>query len=84
MEILKSQNVTVELNWTPSHAEITGNKKADKLTKEAPGNMPEQGTKIFQYCTCAGGQVTYIFHLSCKHMHLSFEGVCNKEHKGVL
>ena len=43
-----------------------------------------QGTKIFQYCTCPAGQVTYNFHLSCKHMHLSFKSVCNKEHKGVI
>ena len=44
-----------------------------------------QGTKIFQYCTCPAGRVTYNFHSSCKHnvMHLSFKSVCNKEHKGV-
>ena len=24
------------------------------------------------------------FHSSCKRMHLSFKGVCNKEHKGVI
>ena len=30
------------------------------------------------------GRVTYNFHLSCKHMHLSFKSVCNKEHKGVI
>ena len=38
-----------------------------------------QGTKIFQYCTCPAGRVTYNFHSSCKHMHLSFKSVCNKE-----
>ena len=43
-----------------------------------------QGTKIFQYCTCPAGRVTYNFHLSCKHMHLSFKSECNKEHKGVI
>ena len=32
-----------------------------------------QGTKIFQYCTCPAGRVTYNFHSSCKHMHLSFK-----------
>ena len=26
----------------------------------------------------------YNFHSSCKHMHLSFKSVCNKEHKGVI
>ena len=41
-----------------------------------------QGTKIFQYCTCPAGRVTYRFHSSCKDMHLSF--ICNKEHKGVI
>ena len=28
--------------------------------------------------------MTYNFHLSCKHMHLSFKSICNKEHKGVI
>ena len=43
-----------------------------------------QGTKIFQYCTCPAGRVTYNFHSSCKHMLMSFKSVCNKEHKGVI
>ena len=43
-----------------------------------------QGTKIFKYCTCPAVRVTYNFHLSCKHMHLSFISVCNKEQKGVI
>ena len=42
-----------------------------------------QETKLFQYCTCPAGQVTYNFPSSCQHMHLSFKTVCNKEHKGV-
>ena len=28
--------------------------------------------------------MTNNFHSSCKHMHLSFKSVCNKEHKGVI
>ena len=43
-----------------------------------------QETKIFQYCTCPAGGVTYNFHSYCKHMHLSFKSVCNKELKGVI
>ena len=44
-----------------------------------------QGTKIFQYCTCTAGRVTYNIHSSCKHMHLSFKSVCNKKkHKVVI
>ena len=43
-----------------------------------------QRTKIFQYCTGPAGRVTYNFHSSCKHMHLSFTRVCNKEHKGFI
>ena len=43
-----------------------------------------QWIKIFQYCTSPAGRVTYNFHLSCKHMHLSFKSICNKEHKGVI
>ena len=44
----------------------------------------KQGTKIIQYCTCPAGQVTYNFHWSCKHMHVSFKSICNKGHKGVV
>ena len=47
-------------------------------------NKDLHGTKIFQYCTCPAGRVTYYFHSSCKHMRLSFKNVCNKEHKGVI
>ena len=43
-----------------------------------------QGAKIFQYCTCPAGQVTYSVHLSCKPRHLSFKSVCNKEYMGVM
>ena len=27
--------------------------------------------------------MTYNFHSSFKHMHLSFKSVCNREHKGI-
>ena len=37
-----------------------------------------QGTKIFQYCTCPAGQVTYNFNTPCQHMHLSFKSISNK------
>ena len=43
-----------------------------------------EGTKIFQYCTCPAGRVTYNFHSFCKHMHLFFKSICNKEGKGVI
>ena len=43
-----------------------------------------QGTKIFQYWACPAGRVTYIIHSSCKHMHLSFKNVFNKEHKEAI
>ena len=43
------------------------------------------GDKIkIKNCTCPAGHVTYNFHSSCKHMHLSFKSVCNKEHKEVI
>ena len=54
-----------------------------KHTKDTPFHQ-NPGTKIVQYCTCPAGRVTYNFHSSCKHMHLSFKIVCNKEHKGVI
>ena len=43
-----------------------------------------EGTQIFKYCTCSAGRVTYNFHSSCEHMHLSFKSVCNKGHRGVI
>ena len=49
MDIMKTQNIKIELNWTPDHAEIAGNGIADKLTKEAAEeaeNMPEVGTPL--------------------------------------
>ena len=49
MEILQSQNVTLELNWTPCHAEIAGNKMSDKLAKvsaKEAEKMPEVETPL--------------------------------------
>ena len=43
-----------------------------------------QGTKIFHYCSCPAGRVTYNLLSSCKHMHLYLKSVLNKEHKGVI
>ena len=43
-----------------------------------------QGTELSQYCTCPARRVICNMHVSCKHMRLSFESVCNKEHKGVI
>ena len=43
-----------------------------------------RGIKIFQYCTCPAGRVTYNFHSSCKHMYLSCKSVSNKGLKGVI
>ena len=49
MDILKRQNVEIDINWTPGHAEITGNEITDKLTKEAAvdaENMPKVCTPL--------------------------------------
>ena len=49
MDILKRQNVEIDINWTPGHAEITGNEIADRLAKEAAvdaENMPEVCTPL--------------------------------------
>ena len=63
---------TCTKNWLS--AEETADEEYDNI----------QGTKIFKYCTCPAGRVTYNFHSSCKHMHLSFKSVCNKENKGLI
>ena len=61
---------------------------ARKLIMNTEGSslifVHSQGTKIFQCCICPAGRVTYNFHSSCKHMHLSFKSVNNKENKGVI
>ena len=47
-------------------------------------------TILHAYTGCLAVCVEYsdknisILHLTCKHMHLSFKSVCNKEHKGVI
>ena len=46
--------------------------------------IASQGTKIFPYCTCPTAQLSYNFHSSCKHMHMSFKSLCNRAHKGVI
>ena len=46
---------------------------ADGMEKSIPQDYHLQGTKLFQYCTCPAGQMTYNFHLSCKHMNLSLK-----------
>ena len=47
-------------------------------------NNSFQGTKIFRYCTCPAGRVTYNIHSSCKHMYLPFKSLYNKNHMGVI
>ena len=42
------------------------------------------GDKKIQYSTYLAGRVTYNFHSSCKHIHLSFRSVYIKEHKAVI
>ena len=42
------------------------------------------GDKNISRCTCPAGRVINNFHLSCKHMYLSFKSLCNKEHMGVI
>ena len=62
---------------------LMGRKESNQTNKQTipQGN---QGTKIFKYCTCPAGRVTYNFHSFRKQLHLSFKSICNKEHKGVI
>ena len=50
------------------------------------GHFACRGQKYFNIALVhsPAGRVTYNFHSSCKHMHMSFKSVCNKEHKGVI
>ena len=45
-------------------------KKQAKLPSIQRVKVSIQRTKIFKYCTCPAGRVTYNFHSSCKHMHV--------------
>ena len=47
------------------------------ICKKRKSHTSNRG-QIFKYCTCPAGRMTYNFHSSCKHMHLSFKSVCNK------
>ena len=55
-----------------------------RLLLKKQSNFYLRGQKYFKSTQCPEGRVTYNFHSSCKHMHLSFKSVCNKEHKGVI
>ena len=74
------------------HAQLLGDRAVTtsngqmRMEEGAEDSLQEvsQGTKIFQYCTCPAGRVTYNFHSSYKHMNLSFKSICNKEHKGII
>ena len=46
-------------------------------------HWPGRGQKYFNI-SCPTARVTYNFHSSCKHIHLSFKSLCNKEYKGVI
>ena len=70
------------LTWQICLGSIGENKINAKISEFTVYNVQE--TKIFQYCTCPAGRVTYNFHSSCKQMYLPFKSLCNKEHKGVI
>ena len=48
--------------------------------------MLPEGTAhgVQKYFNIATWRMTYNFHSSCKHMHLSFKRMCNKELKRVI
>ena len=69
------------VSWYQYPKHLSSNTR--KATND-PKTWLHQGKKIFQYCTCPAGRVTYNFHSSCKHMHLSFKSVRNKQHNGVI
>ena len=45
---------------------------------------PEEGQKYFNIALVLQDECITIFRSSCKHMHLSYKSVCNKEQKGVI
>ena len=80
-DIDKSWSSREFLTWQICLGSIHENKILAKISEFTVYSV--DGAKIFQYCTCPAGRVTYNFYASCKPMHLSFKRVCNKEHKGV-
>ena len=76
-------HVIVLLNWF-THVKCTTYETCAILHRFHIVFNSYSGDKKIQYCTCPAGQVTYNFHSSCKHVHLSLKRVCNKEHKGVI
>ena len=77
--------VSLSKNINPSLVLVHPRKTRPFITERLlMGHKESNQTNMFQYCTCPAGRVTYNFHSSCKHMHLSFKSVCNKEHWVVL
>ena len=66
------------------HVGVTSIQRVNFNVYNSNCKKPVRATKIFQYYTCPAGRVRGNFHSSCKHMHLSFKSICNKEHKGVI
>ena len=63
---------------------IYGSKVQMHLVDQSRLYLPFQVTKILYLSCRTCDLVTYNFHSSCKHMHLSFKSVCNKEHQKVI
>ena len=81
------RNISLKHSFESSQHKLWLNNKKINFQLQSPiwwSRLMLMGTKIFQYCPCPAGRVTYNFHSSFKHMHLFFKSVCNKEHKGVI
>ena len=51
LDLIKGKGIDIEIKWTPGHAKIKGNEKADRLAKEASNEaelMTDEGACISQ------------------------------------
>ena len=51
MELIKKKGIEIDIQWTPGHAEIIGNEKADRFAKEASKeaeSMTDEGAYLSQ------------------------------------
>jgi polyphosphate kinase len=51
MQTLQQSGMRIELEWTPGHAEVQGNKIADRLAKEAAKEAQEQDITVHTMVT---------------------------------
>ena len=67
---LVQQVRSVDIRWIPAHSGITGNEEANRLVKEALGNLPAETDAATSETRC---KVKYIFAALTRYIRQRYE-----------